>query len=50
MRCSNQIEQVEEWSFVFTALLETANAGNAQDACARGSPEGGDAYDLKKQP
>jgi hypothetical protein len=50
MRCSNQIEQVEEWSFVFTALLETANAGNAEDACARDSPEGGDAYDLKKRP
>lgn len=32
MRSSNQVEQVEEWSFVFTALLETANAGNGQGA------------------
>jgi hypothetical protein len=50
MRCSNQIEQLEEWSFVFTALLETASAGSGQDARAIDSLEGGDAYDLKKQP
>jgi hypothetical protein len=50
MRSSNQIEQVEEWSFVFTALLETANAGNGQGPSPANSLEGGDAYDLKKQP
>jgi hypothetical protein len=50
MRSSNQVEQVEEWSFVFTALLETANAGNGQRPSPAHSPKGGDAYDLNEQP
>jgi len=50
MRCSNQIEQVEEWSFVFTALLETASTDHGQACSLANSREGGDAYDLKKQP
>jgi len=50
MRSSNQVEQVEEWSFVFTALLETANAGNGQGRSLANSPKGGDAYDLNEQP
>jgi len=50
MRSSNQIEQVEEWSFVFTALLETANPGNGQSPSPADSPKGGDAYDLRNQP
>ncbi len=49
-RSSNQVEQVEQWSFVFTALLETANAHTTQGRSCVKSPEGGGAYDLKKQP
>jgi hypothetical protein len=50
MRSSNQVEQVEEWSFVFTALLETANRSEGQGPSPANSLEGGDAYDLKKKP
>jgi len=50
MRSFNQVEQVEEWSFVFTALLETAYTGNGQGPAPASSSEGGDAYDLKGQP
>jgi hypothetical protein len=50
MRCSNQIEQVEQWSFIFTALLETARTSNGLGPCPGNSLQGGDAYDLNKQP
>jgi len=50
MRSSNQVEQVEEWSFIFTALLETASTSNAQGPSSGQCLKGGDAYDLKKQP
>jgi hypothetical protein len=48
-RSSNQVEQVEEWSFVFTALLEMATAPTTRPPLVK-SREGGDAYDLKKRP
>ncbi len=48
-RFSNHVEQVEQWSFVFTALSETAMA--ADNCSASVDPQkGGDAYELRKQP
>jgi hypothetical protein len=48
MRTFNQVEQVEEWSFIFTALLETATTREGSHRSPATSPEGGDAYDLTK--
>jgi hypothetical protein len=48
-RFSNRVEQVEQWGLVFTALFETAMAG---DNCSASidPQKGGDAYELGKQP
>jgi hypothetical protein len=50
MRSSNQVEQVEEWSFILTGLLETANTSNGLTPSLSQSLKGGDAYDLRKEP
>lgn len=48
MRFRNQVEQVEQWSFVFTALLETATLGENNAPSSANPLKGGDAYGLNK--
>jgi len=50
IRFLNQVEQVEQWSFVFTALLETAVPGDERDPSSADPRKGGGAYGLTKQP
>jgi hypothetical protein len=50
MRFSNQVEQVEQWSFVFTALLETAILDENRGPLSANPQKGGDAYGLRTQP
>ena len=50
IRFSNQVEQVEQWSFVFTALLETAILDENRGPSSANPQKGGGAYGLKKQP
>lgn len=46
LRFSNQVEQVEQWSFVFTCLLETAMLAGPGSSSSGDGLEGGDAYGL----
>ncbi len=50
IRFSNQVEQVEQWSFVFTALLETAILDDNPSLSSANPQKGGDCYGLTKQP
>ena len=48
IRFSNQVEQVEQWSFIFTALLETAMLEDDQGPSTANLQRGGDTNGLKK--
>jgi hypothetical protein len=50
MRFSNQVEQVEQWSFILTALLETATLDQNRGTSSANPPKGGDPYGLTKHP
>lgn len=50
MRFSNQIEQVEQWSFVFTALLETDMLSDDHYPSSASPQKGGDTDGLTKLP
>jgi len=50
MRFSNQVEQVEQWSFILTALLETGILDENRGPSSANLQKGGDAYELRKQP
>jgi len=50
MRFSNQVEQVEQWSFILTALVETGILDENRGPSSPNPLKGGDAYGLTKQP
>ena len=50
IRFLNQVEQVEQWSFVFTALLETAILDENRGPSSANPQKGGDSDGLTKQP
>jgi hypothetical protein len=44
----NQVEQIEQWSFIFSALLETSILNENKNSLSSSPEKEGDAYELKR--